>query len=106
VAFRHHAEGPDCGKHPAFLAVDFIHTIAVSHWPTLTATGQVEVLCEHITRVPIPIAITHTAAATEVAVPTIAPISPAIPRIVPVPHVLILPLSADHIPGIALSGLP
>jgi hypothetical protein len=53
IAFGDDAEGADGGEHPAFGAVNFVHVIAVSHWPTLTATWQVEVLREHVARVTI-----------------------------------------------------
>jgi hypothetical protein len=101
ITFGDDAEGPDGGEHPALGAVDFVHAITLPNWPTLTAAWEVEVLCEHITRVavPIPIAITRVAAASELAVPTITPVSPAIPRIAPVPHVSILPLLQTTFPA-------
>ena len=51
IALRDDAKGADSGKYPAFGAVDLVHAIPVSHWPTLTATWQVEILREHIARV-------------------------------------------------------
>jgi hypothetical protein len=51
IALRDDAKGADGGKHPAFGAVDLVRAIPVSHWPTLTATWQVEILREHIARV-------------------------------------------------------
>jgi hypothetical protein len=38
IIFSDEAEGTDGGEHPAFLTVDFVHAIAVSHGPTVTAT--------------------------------------------------------------------
>jgi hypothetical protein len=53
IALRDDAKGADGGKHPAFGAVDLVHPIPVAHWPTLTATWEVEVLREHIAQVTI-----------------------------------------------------
>jgi hypothetical protein len=53
IALRDDAKGADGGKRPAFGPVDLVHAIPVSHWPTLTATWQVEVLREHIAGVTI-----------------------------------------------------
>jgi hypothetical protein len=38
IAFGDDAEGADGGEYPAFLTVDFVHAISVSHGPTVTAT--------------------------------------------------------------------
>jgi hypothetical protein len=53
VAFGDDAEGTDGGEQPALGAVDVVHAIAFSNWPALRAAWQVEVLCEHITRVAV-----------------------------------------------------
>jgi hypothetical protein len=53
IAFGDDAEGADAGEHPAFGTANFVHSDAVSNWPTLTATWQVEVLREHVARVTI-----------------------------------------------------
>jgi hypothetical protein len=108
ITFGDDAEGIDGGEHPALGAVDFVHAITLSYWPTLTAARQVEVLREHVTRVAvlIPIAITRAAAATAVAVPTIAPIAPAIRGSYRSHTSRSFPPSADQILGTALSGLP
>jgi hypothetical protein len=80
---------------PAFDAVDLVDAVALADRPTLAPARQVEVLREHVAPVAflIPIAITRTAASTEVAVPGIVTIALAVPGIVPVPHVWILPIS-------------
>jgi len=53
IAFGYDAEGSDGSEHLAFGAVDLVHAIAISHWPTLPATWQVKVLHEHVARVTI-----------------------------------------------------
>lgn len=63
IAFGDDAEGADGGEDPAFGAVDLIHAMAISHWPTLTATWQVHVLREHVARVAIGRVITFAAPA-------------------------------------------
>jgi hypothetical protein len=68
IAFGDDAEGADGGERPALGAVDLIHAIAVSHWPTLTATWQIEVLREHIARVAMGRRIAFAAPATAAAV--------------------------------------
>jgi hypothetical protein len=68
IAFSDDPEGPDGGEHPAVGAVDLVHAIAVSHWPALTSTWQVEVLREHVARVAIGRMIAFAAPATAPAV--------------------------------------
>jgi hypothetical protein len=53
ITFGDNPEGADGGEHPAFGAVDVVYAIPVSHWPTLTATRQVEVSREHVAWVTI-----------------------------------------------------
>jgi hypothetical protein len=64
IALRHDTKGADGGEYSALGAVDLVHAIAVSHWPTLTATWQVEVLREHVARVTIGCMIAFAAPAT------------------------------------------
>jgi hypothetical protein len=64
IAFRDDTKSTDGGEHPAVGAVDLVHAIAVSHWPALTSTWQVEVLREHVAWVAIVRLIAFAAAAT------------------------------------------
>jgi hypothetical protein len=81
-------KGADGGKHSAFGVVNLVHPIAVSHWPTLTAPWQIEVLREHVTRLAflVSIAIARTAAATKIAIPGATAVAVVAARIVPVEH--------------------
>jgi hypothetical protein len=88
IAFGHDTEGADGGEHPAFGAVDVVHTIAFSHWPALTPARQVEISRENISRLPpvIAVALTCSASVAYVALPSVIAI-PIVPSIVPIPHV-------------------
>jgi hypothetical protein len=58
IALGDNAERADGGEHPAFRAVDLVHTIAFSHRPALTSARQVEILRKHVTGVAIMITVT------------------------------------------------
>ncbi|OGT71672.1 MAG: hypothetical protein A3I78_05715 [Gammaproteobacteria bacterium RIFCSPLOWO2_02_FULL_56_15] len=77
IALGDDAERADGGEHPAFRAVDLVHTIAFSHGPTPTSSWQVEILREHISRVAIVhmIALAGTAAATAAKIADVAPVA-------------------------------
>ena len=49
------------------VTVNLVHAIAFTHWPTLTATCQVQVLREHVARVAIGRMIAFAAPATAAA---------------------------------------
>jgi hypothetical protein len=68
VAFGDDAESADGGERPAFGAVDLVDAIAVSHWPTLMATWQVEIPREHVARVTIGCMVAFAAPAAAAAV--------------------------------------
>jgi hypothetical protein len=39
IALGHDAKGADSGKHAAFGAVDLVHVITLSNWPSFTRAG-------------------------------------------------------------------
>ena len=80
IAFSDDPEGPDGGEHPAFGAVDVVHAIPVSHWPTLTATRQLEVSREHVAWVAIVRLIAFAAAAAAAAVSVAGVVAIAVTR--------------------------
>jgi hypothetical protein len=98
IALGHDAKGADGGEHPAFRAVDLVHTVAFPHRPALPTARQVEVLGEHLPRVTlmIAVALTCTASTAEGAVPRIVMIAMILPNIVPIPHSPSLDFPADR----------
>jgi hypothetical protein len=89
IALGDDPKGADRGEHPAFSAVDLVHAIGLSHWPTLTAAWQIEVLNENVSRIALVIAVAliRATAAAEDAIPRVAAVSPFVgPRIVSVEH--------------------
>jgi hypothetical protein len=89
IPLRNDAKRADCGEYPAFRAVDFVDALAVPHWPAFTAARQVEVLDEHVARIPIAGMITVAGSATASAVSVAEVVAVATvgrARIVSVPH--------------------
>lgn len=91
IALCDDAKSADRGKHPAFGAVDLVHAIPVSHWPTLTATWQVEAFREYISGIMlvITVALASATSAADAAVPRIATITLLVANIVTVPHSIV-----------------
>jgi hypothetical protein len=95
IALGNDAKGADGGEHPAFRAVDLIHTVAFSHRPALTSARQFEILREHLTRVAM--VRLDTAQAATVPIDTVAPIAVLDgPRIVSLPHLAITFANHSH----------
>jgi hypothetical protein len=85
IAFGDDAEGADGGEHSALGAVDFVHAIALPHWPALTAAWQVEVLRENIARIALfaTISFARSAATPEFTIPGIRSVA-NVTRVVPI----------------------
>ncbi len=93
IALGDDAKSADGGEYSAFSPIDLVHAIALSHWPTLTAPWQIEVLGEHVARLAIgyPIAFAAPAAAADAAVPKVGDVSPsARSRVVSLKHFSLL----------------
>src|SRR5262249_28622706 len=88
IALGHDAKGAYGGEHPAFLAVDLVHTITFPHWPPLASARQVEVLGEHIARIATGgmIAVAGSAPASAASVAVVFSVAVRRARIVSIPH--------------------
>jgi hypothetical protein len=95
IGLGNDSKGADSGEHPAFRAVDLVHTIAFSHRLALTSARQVEIFREHISWVSILRRITvaaRIATATAISIVGAGSITNILEsRIVRIPHATISP---------------